>query len=89
MAQVKFDSDDWDGVVDLLGGEVALAAFAFEHKALVRLRAVGSASSLLRLNFMYGPGGHSLRTAACLASAGGIAELSNVALMKRVAGSAD
>lgn len=89
MEPDEFDSTYWNGVVELLGGEAALAASALTHKALQRRRAVGSAGSLLRLVFIYGPGGHSLRTVSGLASAGGIAELSDVALLKRIAGSAE
>ena len=88
MDPQDLDSAFWDEIIDWLGGEAALAASAFEHKALVRLRAVASAGDLLRLNFMYGPGGHSLRTTSALAGAGGIADLSDVALLKRIAGSA-
>lgn len=89
MEPDEFDSTYWNGVVELLGGEAALAASALTHKALQRRRAAGSAGSLLRLVFIYGPGGHSLRTVSGLASAGGIAELSDVALLKRIAGSAE
>ena len=89
MEPDEFDSTYWDGVVELLGGEAALAASAFTHKALLRRRAVESAGSLLRLIFIYGPGGHALRTVSGLASTGGIAELSDVALLKRIAGSAE
>jgi Transposase DDE domain len=83
------DSADWNEIIDGLGGEAALAASALQHKAFVRARAIGSACDLLRLALIYGPGGHSLRTTAALAGASGIADLSDVALLNRIAGAAD
>jgi len=83
------DSTNWNEIIDWLGGEAALAASALQHKAFVRARAIGSACDLLRLALIYGPGGHSLRTTAALAGASGIADLSDVALLNRIAGAAD
>ena len=87
MDRLQFDSGGWPEIVSLLGGEAALAASARDHKALLRKRQVKSASDLLRLAFIYGPGGHSLRTTAGLSQVLGIADLSDVALMKRMSAS--
>jgi Transposase DDE domain len=89
MKANQTDSWGWDEALAMFGGEDALLASAFEHKALLRKREVKRAGDLLRLALMYGPGGHSLRMAAALAEAAAVARLSDVALMKRVSGAAD
>ena len=57
--------------------------------ALTRRRGVRDGASLLRLGLGYGPGGMSLRDAAAWAQMQGIAEVSDVALLKRLRGAAD
>src|SRR5205085_5176193 len=52
--------------------------------ALMRRREVRSASDLLRLAFVHGPGGLSLRETSAWAGVNGIAEFSAVAVMKRL-----
>ena len=89
METHRTDSFGWSEALALFGGEAALLVSAVKHKALLRKRQVKCAGDLLRLALMYGPGGHSLRMAAALAEAADVARLSDVALMKRVAGSAD
>lgn len=83
------DSRGWSRIVDRLGGTAALAASALAHGAFQRPRGVRSASDLLRLCLMYGPGGHSLRGLSTLSSSCGVASVSDVALLKRIRGSAD
>ena len=83
------EPDDWSRLEQRLGGASALAASARQHKALLRRRGVRDASGLLRLALIYGPGGQSLRSTAALASAEGLAELSDEALLKRLKGAAD
>jgi Transposase DDE domain len=85
----RLDSEAWREVVNRLGGEAELARSAVEQKALVRSRGVRSPTDLLWLALTYGPGGHSLRTTAALAAMAGVADISDVALMKRIAGAAD
>jgi Transposase DDE domain len=75
---------DLDDLLSRLGGEEALVASARAHGAFRRARAVKSAIDLLRLALMYGPGGLSLRTAAAVAAEGGLCDLSDVALLKRL-----
>jgi hypothetical protein len=50
----------------------------------VRRREVRSAEALLRLALAYGPGGLSLRAAAAWAGVGGLADMSDTTVMKRV-----
>jgi hypothetical protein len=89
MEIARLDSKQWSRIVTRLGGEEALAASAREHKAFIRAREVKSAADLLRLAFMYGPGGHSLRSLAAMASAQGVADISDVAVLERIRRAAD
>lgn len=75
---------DWQDVVKRLGGAEALTVSAREYKAFQRARGVKDAASLLRLALMYGPGGLSLRGTAAMAAMGGIASVSDVALLGRL-----
>lgn len=84
-----FDSADWIEIVARLGGEERLAVSARAFGALTRAREIRTASDLLRLAFMYGPGGLSLRSLAATAAADGLCELSDVALLKRLRGAKD
>ena len=52
--------------------------------ALVRRREIKTAANLLRLAFVYGPGGLSLRETSVWAGLTGVADLSAVAVMKRL-----
>lgn len=83
------DGGGWSQVVEWLGGSEALEASARSHKAFVRPRGVKTATDLLRLAMLYGPGGHSLRVCAAMAAAQSMAEVSDVALLKRFRASAD
>ena len=89
MEQFRLDSDEWLGIVRRLGGAERLTATARAHKAFLRSREVKSATDLLRLALMYGPGGQSLRVLAASAGADGVATLSDVALLNRLRGAAD
>src|SRR5947209_13188223 len=79
-----FDSADWNEIVARLGGEERLEVSARATGALTRAREVRSAADLLRLAFMYGPGGQSLRSLAATAGADGLCQVSDVALLKRL-----
>jgi hypothetical protein len=89
MTYADFDSTGWSRIVALLGGEEALTSSARDHKAFVRPREVKCASDVLRLAFLYGPGGHSLRSVAAMASAAGLADVSDVAVLDRLKRAAD
>ena len=75
---------DWQDMVERLGGAEALTVSAREYKAFQRPREIKDAASLLRLALMYGPGGLSLRGTVAMAALGGIATLSDVALLGRL-----
>lgn len=80
---------DLDELLSRLGGTEALTASARAHGAFTRAREVKTAIDLLRLVLTYGPGGLSLRSAATVAAEGGLCDLSDVALMKRIRRAAD
>lgn len=79
----------WPALLARLSGVLDLDASARTSGALVRRRNVGDAATLLRLALAHGPGGLSLRSAATWAGASGVAELSDVALRRRLRGAAD
>ena len=85
----QLDSADLSPVIERMGGAMALASSARKHKAFVRPRGVKSAVDLLRLAFMYGPGGYSLRALAAMAAADDIADVSDVAVLERLKRTAD
>jgi IS4 transposase len=89
MEHAQLDSREWSHIVVRLGGAEALAKSAREHGAFIRARGVKSADDLLRLVLMYGPGGQSLRSVAAQAAAGGVADVSDVALLERFKATAD
>src|SRR4029450_1717314 len=57
----QLDSADLSPIIERMGGAMALASSARKYKAFIRPRGVKSAVDLLRLAFMYGPGGYALR----------------------------
>jgi hypothetical protein len=86
---LSLQEQDWPDVVSRIGQAIDLEASAREAGVLVRKREIKSASDLLRLALAYGPGGQSLRQTAAWSELQGVASLSDVALMYRLAGSAD
>src|SRR5215472_14195808 len=85
----QLDSAALSLVIERMGGAMALAASARKHKAFIRPRGVRSAVDLLRLAFMYGPGGYSLRALAAMAAADDVADVSDVAVLERLKRTAD
>lgn len=79
---------EWGWVEERLGTAAGLDASARESGALVRRRHIRNGSALLRLCLGYGCG-LSLREAAAWAGLSGIGALSDVAVLKRLRGSAD
>jgi hypothetical protein len=77
-------AQDWNGVVARLGGAAALERRARGAKAFLRARVVASAADLLRLILAYCLGDRGLRSTAAWAAAMGLADISNVALLKRL-----
>jgi hypothetical protein len=80
---------DWKHIVGRLGGAKSLEASARETKALLRARAIGSAVDLLRMILAYCFGEGGLRSTATWASAIGLVDVSNVALLYRLRQCAD
>lgn len=74
---------EWPYLLSFLPPEETLEATARSCGAIQRLRAIGKASTLLRLALVYGFCGFSLRQTAAWAEASDIASLSDVALLKR------
>ena len=75
---------DWDGIVDRLGGAVALEASARQTGAFRRARAIQTAVDLLRLILAYCLGKRGLRSTTAWATAIGLVDISNVALLYRL-----
>jgi len=78
---------DWPYVLDLLPGDLEETARA--KLAMVRRREITSAADLLRLCLCYACCDFSLREVAAHAALLGLGRLSDVAVMKRLQGSAD
>jgi hypothetical protein len=90
MGDICLDSENWDdlcGMVKAAG--IDLETLAQETRAIRRRRAVRDAETLLRLGLAYGGGLGSLQTVSAWAAQAGLAHLSKVALMKRLANAAD
>ncbi|TWS92692.1 IS4 family transposase [Reyranella sp. CPCC 100927] len=79
----------WSRLLKRFGQEAGLEASAKRCGALVRRREIRKAGDLLRLALAYGPCRMSLRSTAAWASISGIAEMSDVAVLKRLQGCAD
>jgi hypothetical protein len=77
-------TQDWEGVVARLGGAAALERSARDTKAFLRARAVATALDLLRLILAYCLSYRGLRSTVAWATASGLADLSNVALLQRL-----
>jgi hypothetical protein len=72
------------GLVGRLGGATSLEQSARGTKAFLRARAIASAVDLLRLILAYCLGERGLRSTAAWATAMGLADISNVALLQRL-----
>lgn len=75
---------EWQYLLSFLPSEEVLDRTAKESGALVRKRGVSSASVLLRLAMVYGFCGLSLRQTAAWAKVANVADISDVALLKRL-----
>ena len=89
MTRAQLLTQDWQVVVDRLGGAAAIGASARETKAFLRARGIANAVALLRLILAYCLGQRGLRSTAAWASAIGLADISNVALLYRLRGCGD
>ena len=84
MTRDPLTNQDWQSVVDQLGGAAALGVSARSTGAFLRARVIANASDLLRLILAYCLGEGGLRSTATWASAVGLADVSNVALLYRL-----
>lgn len=75
----------WDYLMTFLGGEQRVSELAYATGAFVRKRKIGSPADLLRLLLLWSAGEHSLCETAALAAEGDLADVSDVALLKRFA----
>lgn len=75
---------DWLSIVARLGGAAALEVGARDTRAFLRARVIANAADLLRLILPYCLGERGLRSTAAWASAIGLADISNVALLYRL-----
>lgn len=73
----------WPYIQKLVGSTKEIEETAVQTGALTRRRGVADACTLLKLAFMYGFCGFSLRQTAALAAANGLADISDVALLNR------
>jgi hypothetical protein len=84
MTHEAMNDRDWQDIVCRLGGAAALATSARETGAFRRARGIADAVDLLRLILGYCLGERGLRSTAAWATALGIADISNVALLYRL-----
>ncbi|WCM25875.1 transposase [Sphingomonas sp. QA11] len=80
---------EWRELLSRLPANLDLDQSARDYGALKRRRIVRDGATMLRLALAYGPGGMSLRSAAAWAAGCGIADLSDVGLLKRLKGADD
>jgi hypothetical protein len=83
MTHESLVTQDWGGIVARLGGAAALEQSARDAKAFLRARVIATAVDLLRLILAYCLGERGLRSTAAWATAMGLADISNVALLQR------
>ena len=84
MTHTSLMNEDWQHIVDRLGGTERLEISARDTKAFVRPRAIGSAVDLLRLILTYCLGQRGLRSTTGWARSIGLVDISNVALLYRL-----
>ncbi len=73
----------WPYMLTLLGGETAVEQLAYETGAFTRRRGIRSPADVLRMIMIWAVAERSLRETAMLAAEAGVADVSNVALVKR------
>lgn len=84
MTHTSLLNDDWQMLVDRLGGADSLEASARETKAFLRPRGISSAVELLRLILAYCLGDRGFRLTCAWATASGLADISGPALLYRL-----
>jgi hypothetical protein len=84
MPHASLSNQDWQVIVDRLGGAKAIGTLARQTRAFLRARGIATAVDLLRLLLSYCLGDRGLRSTAAWASAVGLADISNVAVLYRL-----
>lgn len=84
MIAKSLSNQDWQGIVDRLGGAEAIGMLARQTRAFLRARGIATAVDLLQLLLSYCLGDCGLRSTAAWASAVGLADISNVGLLYRL-----
>jgi len=84
MTQTSLLNEDWQDTVRRLGGRETLISSAKETKAFLRARAFGDAIDMLRMILAYCLGDGGLRSTAAWASAVGLMDVANTALLYRL-----
>jgi len=79
----------WPYLMSFLGGRERVNELAYAKGAFVRARKIGTPEELLRLLLVRCAGEHSLMETAAIASETGLADVSDVALMRRFAKASD
>src|ERR1700686_1567340 len=79
----------WPYLMAFLGGRARVSELAYETGAFARARKIESPEVLLRLILMWAVAERSLMESAALAAQAGLADVSDVALVKRIGKSAD
>ena len=79
----------WPYLMAFLGGKARVAKLAYETGAFARARKIESPEVLLRLILMWAVAERSLMDTAALAAEAGLADVSDVALLKRIAKAAN
>lgn len=84
MTPTSLINEDWQTLVDRLGGAESLEAGARVTRAFLRPREIGSAVELLRLVLAYCLGARGFRLTCGWATASGLADISGPALLYRL-----
>jgi len=77
-------NEHWQSTLSRFGGEAAIEASARKFRAFLRARGVSCATGLLRLSLAYCLGSMGLRLTSTWAASAGLADISSVALHKRL-----
>jgi Transposase DDE domain len=84
MTHESLVNHDWSHIVARLGGATGLESSARRTKAFLRARVIENAVDLLRMILAYCLGERGLRSTTAWASAVGLVDISNVALLYRL-----
>ena len=84
MTHESLANRDWKHIISRLGGTAELESSARATKAFVRARVIENAVDLLRMILAYCLSDRGLRSTTAWASAVGLVDISNVALLYRL-----